>query len=257
MKNTLIITGIVILLLAGSVWWSKSLQKSDPDVVARNSLHWHPQVAIYIDGKKQEIPANIGIGVAHQPIHTHAEDATQGVIHMEFGSIVRTDDIRLGNFFTIWNKDMMNGFGTLTKMTVNGEENTEYENYVMYDKDKIELHYTTSPQSGALESNYQTMSVRELNNSLVNKDFTLVNVHIPYIAEIEGTDVFIPYNEIAQNFDQLPTDKNEKIVLYCQSGNMSAQAAQTLTNLGYTNIIDVPGGMIEWENQGYRLVQSR
>jgi hypothetical protein len=27
------------------------------------------------------------------------------------------------------------------KMTVNGKENTEYENYIMQDKDKIELRF--------------------------------------------------------------------------------------------------------------------
>ena len=32
-------------------------------------------------------------------------------------------------------------FGTNVKMTVNGKENTEYENYAMQDKDKIELRY--------------------------------------------------------------------------------------------------------------------
>ena len=35
----------------------------------------------------------------------------------------------------------MRSFGTDMKMTVNGEENTEYDNYVMRDKDKIELRF--------------------------------------------------------------------------------------------------------------------
>ena len=101
------------------------------------------------------------------------------------------------------------------------------------------------------------LSVDELRDSLANKDFTLVNVHTPYAGEIEGTDSRIPYNEIAQNVDQLPADKNAKIVLYCQSGRMSAEAAQTLTELGYTNVFDTAGGMITWQDQGYPLVQSR
>ena len=35
----------------------------------------------------------------------------------------------------------MLSFGANMKMTVNGKENTEYENYIMRDKDKIELRF--------------------------------------------------------------------------------------------------------------------
>ena len=59
---------------------------------------------------------------------------------MEFQGLARKQDATLGQFFKNWDKDMQS-FGTNMKMTVNGEENTEYENYVMGDKDKIELYY--------------------------------------------------------------------------------------------------------------------
>jgi phage shock protein E len=42
-------------------------------------------------------------------------------------------------------------------------------------------------------------------------------------------------------------------VLYCRSGNMSAEAAETLVGLGYTDVWDVRGGMIAWERAGFRL----
>lgn len=140
MKNTLIIIGLVILLLVGGVWWSNSLQKSDPNIISRNGIHWHPELVIYVKGVKQEIPANIGLMGGHQPTHTHTEDASAGVIHLEFEKLVRKQDTVLGQFFKVWGKDIRS-FGTTMKMTVNGQENTEYENYLMRDKDKIELHY--------------------------------------------------------------------------------------------------------------------
>jgi len=70
-------------------------------------------------------------------MHTH-EDLP--LLHLEFSGRVTKDDIRLGNFFRNWGKDM-NEFGTNMKMAVNGKENMEFGDYVMRDKDKIELNF--------------------------------------------------------------------------------------------------------------------
>lgn len=131
------------VVIGGLFGWSQFMQSSDPNIIARNGLHWHPTLAIYVDGEKQEIPANIGLAGAHQPMHTHAEDSAQGIIHLEFGSVVRSNDLHLGNFFQIWDKDMMSAFGMLERMTVNGKENTEYGDYQIKGEDKIELFYTS------------------------------------------------------------------------------------------------------------------
>lgn len=138
-KTKWLITGAAVLVI-GLFTWGNILKNSDPDIVSRNGIHWHPELAIYVKGEKQEIPANIGIGAVHEPIHTHTDDNKQGVIHAEFQKLVRKQDITLGQFFKNWDKDMRS-FGTNMRMTVNGEKNTEYENYVMQDKDKIELRY--------------------------------------------------------------------------------------------------------------------
>jgi hypothetical protein len=142
-KTTMWWTVGLVTLVLGLFGLSKLMQSSDPDTVSLNGLHWHPELTIYADGEKQEIPANIGLGSVHQPIHTHAEDSPQGVLHLEFEGVVREADIKLGNFFRIWGKDMTSDFGTLTKMTVNGEENTEYADYQFQANDKIELFYET------------------------------------------------------------------------------------------------------------------
>ncbi|MBU0492127.1 MAG: hypothetical protein KKA73_23050 [Chloroflexi bacterium] len=98
------------------------------------------------------------------------------------------------------------------------------------------------------------ISVEELRTMLQNKDFALINVHIPYEGEIPGTDANIPYNELEKYVDQLPQDKDARIVVYCRSGSMSATASQTLTQMGYTNVMDVQGGMVAWQAAGYGLL---
>jgi rhodanese-related sulfurtransferase len=100
---------------------------------------------------------------------------------------------------------------------------------------------------------YTDASVAELQKMLANKDFTFVNVHIPFEGDIAGTDVSIPYNEIEQNLSKLPADKDAKIVLYCRSGRMSSIAAETLVGLGYINVWNLKGGMVEWEEAGLPL----
>lgn len=85
-----------------------------------------------------------------------------------------------------------------------------------------------------------------------NPEVTLINVHVPYEGEIEGTDEFVAFDQIL-DWDGLPTDRDTPVVLYCRSGNMSGQAARALEGAGYTNIVDLEGGMNAWMDSGRSL----
>lgn len=133
---------LITLLTAGAIGgtvWSIATQPpvNQGDVVTTSGLHWHPELSITVKGVKQDIPQGIGLGPTEQYIHTHD---TTGVIHLEFPGVVTKDDIRLKSFFKTWGKDMRS-FGKNMKMVVDGKDSTEYENYVMQDKDKIELNF--------------------------------------------------------------------------------------------------------------------
>jgi len=98
--------------------------------------------------------------------------------------------------------------------------------------------------------------VEQLAEMLEDKDLVLVNVHIPYEGEIPQTDLFIPFNEIADRLDELP-GRDGRIVLYCRTGPMSTTAARVLAALGYTNVYEVSGGMQAWEAAGHELTRGQ
>ena len=114
----------------------------------------------------------------------------------------------------------------------------------------------TSQATPASTASYTDINAAQLIKMLQAKDFTLINVHIPYEGELPQTDDFIPYNEIEANADRLPADKGAKIVVYCRSGSMSAIAAQTLVGMGYNNVYNLTAGMKEWRAAGYQLLDK-
>ena len=115
---------------------------------------------------------------------------------------------------------------------------------------------TLGGSTEAAEVKFTTLTSFQLAAMLETKDFFFVNVHTPYEGEIKNTDAFIVFDTIADNLDKLPQDKTAKIVLYCRSGRMSEIAARQLTQLGFSQVSHLSGGMIDWKKSGYEVVEK-
>lgn len=100
---------------------------------------------------------------------------------------------------------------------------------------------------------YRDIAVTELQAMLAGEDVPLINVHIPFAGNIPDTDESIPFNEISENLELLPEDRDAPIVLYCRTGPMSEQAATDLVGLGYTNVYNLVGGFAAWSAAGLPL----
>lgn len=84
----------------------------------------------------------------------------------------------------------------------------------------------------------------------------LINVHIPDEGSLPGTTLDLPYDEVSAGAAELPADRATPLAIYCMSGNMSAIAGRELLALGYTDVIELDGGMQAWRASGRTLLPA-
>lgn len=81
------------------------------------------------------------------------------------------------------------------------------------------------------------------------EDFTLIDVR-EADEQAKGTiptAVKLPRGILERDINQVTTDKDHKIVLYCGGGFRSALAAVNLQKMGYKNVISMDGGWKGWQ----------
>jgi len=50
--------------------------------------------------------------------------------------------------------------------------------------------------------------------------------------------------------------KNQKIIIYCSVGYRSEKITEKIQKAGYTNVANLVGGLFEWKNLGYPVVDN-
>jgi len=153
-KKIMIMIGIFLVIVVFGVWslFSSSDNNcmtdpaADMNIGGHNNLamHIHPKVSIIINGEIQNVAANIGLssGVM-RPIHTH--DGS-GTLHVEAPC---KRDFKLHEFFEVWGRtftydciyDYCNDETHVLEYKVNGRTTNIDSNFVMLDKDEIEIIY--------------------------------------------------------------------------------------------------------------------
>lgn len=97
------------------------------------------------------------------------------------------------------------------------------------------------------ETGYASISATKLNEALAEGGIFLVDAREP--SEFaEGTiagAVNLPIRDLLNNLDKLP-EPDEKIVIFCKSGHRGALGMTALRALGYTDVINLAGGMGAW-----------
>ncbi|MBN2876778.1 MAG: rhodanese-like domain-containing protein [Bacilli bacterium] len=96
-------------------------------------------------------------------------------------------------------------------------------------------------------------SVRDISpqeaKSMMDNDSSIVLVDVrtaeEYNDEHIPSAILLPLDTIQANASKVLPDKNATYIIYCRSGNRSADASSQLASMGYKNIYDM-GGIIYW-----------
>lgn len=106
---------------------------------------------------------------------------------------------------------------------------------------------------GWILAEFDSISPQQARTMLASKDsYTLLDVRTPqeYAQEHLDGAVSIPLQVLDHNLEKLP--KEEKIIVYCHSGNRSVAASRILVHAGYTPL-NMSGGIEGWKAQGFPL----
>ncbi len=94
-------------------------------------------------------------------------------------------------------------------------------------------------------------------NALANENALLVDVREPEELEIMHFDsdvefINLPMSAIADRFEELPKDR--PLIIACNNGERSVKIVNLLNYQGYTNALNLDGGILQWNRDGLSLV---
>src|SRR5437763_667538 len=95
----------------------------------------------------------------------------------------------------------------------------------------------------------ENISVQEVKDRLAKgEELHLIDVREPdenAAFNIGGT--LLPLGQIhSMQIDDIEDLKDDEVIIYCRTGNRSTQAAMFLEMLGFKNVKNLAGGMVEW-----------
>jgi rhodanese-related sulfurtransferase len=90
-----------------------------------------------------------------------------------------------------------------------------------------------------------------------NPDFIILDVRTPdefksgHIADAINIDYYAP--DFQTNIGEL--DKNKQYLVYCRTGIRAAAAVRLMTELGFKEVQNLAGGIVQWMQDVYPTVQ--
>ena len=101
----------------------------------------------------------------------------------------------------------------------------------------------------------KNISVEELKGRMdAGEQLNLIDVREPAeYAEYNIGAKLIPLGRIMSlQIDELDDLKDEELILHCKAGSRSMQACMMLEQAGFTNVVNVTGGILAWQQKFYQ-----
>ena len=83
-------------------------------------------------------------------------------------------------------------------------------------------------------------------------DFMLIDIREMFeytSASIKGCDLLLPTSTIHTCMEELQKHKNDFIILYCRTGNRTAQMLQILKRMGFSKIAHLGRGIVDFNGE--------
>jgi rhodanese-related sulfurtransferase len=98
----------------------------------------------------------------------------------------------------------------------------------------------------------QTITVEALKAKIdAGEQIHLVDVREPHEhADFNIGGILLPLGQVqTMQVDAIEDLKNQEVFVYCRSGNRSGQACLILETMGFSNLTNVTGGMLAWQDR--------
>ena len=95
------------------------------------------------------------------------------------------------------------------------------------------------------------ITVEELKQKLDNKEpVVLIDVREAYeYEEFNLGGKLIPLGNLMGSLNELEEYRDKEVVIYCRSGARSGAAKDALAQLGYKNVRNLLGGVLDWQKK--------
>lgn len=98
----------------------------------------------------------------------------------------------------------------------------------------------------------KTITAEELKARIdAGEQLNIVDVREPHEhADFNIGGTLYPLGRIlSMDVDELENLKDQEVIFYCRSGNRSGQACMFAETMGFTNVINLTGGMLNWREK--------
>lgn len=102
------------------------------------------------------------------------------------------------------------------------------------------------------EASITRVPAKEFSQAVTQGEGTILDVRTPseFAAGHIAGATLVDWNDPSFSSRVAELDRSKRYLVYCRSGNRSAQAVAAMRKMGFTDIVELQGGILSWEAAG-------